>query len=146
MTPFQDRDKTSLSAFTRLPLSPNKRFGLCLLAALSLAAFQQALADDVRVSWDNGGTGNSFTNPDNWSAFADPTPPGGNNNQVPGYEAGGSSNAIIQGSWITGANAPNLTSEFTPAFFFSPLLVRAGAVSLALVGWGRDGDGVVTGW
>lgn len=126
MTSISYRDKTTLSAFTRAPIFLSNHLGICLLAALSLVCFQQALADDVRVAWDNGGAGNSFTNPDNWGAFWDPTPPGGNNNQLPGYESGSPSNAIIQGAY-TGTNAPNLTSDFTPAFAFSPLIVRAGA-------------------
>ena len=91
-----------------------------LAATVTLFALS-AVADDVRVVWDNGGGDQEFTNPNNWNAGWDPSLPGGNPNQLPGYEAGAPSNAIMQTGGVT-----NLNSPFTPANFFTPLIVRGG--------------------
>ena len=76
----------------------------------------------LRTAWTNAAGDNEFTNAGNWTGLEAPGLPG---NTPPGV--GNATNAIIQGGGFSGANAVNLTSDFTPANFFTPLLVRAGS-------------------
>ncbi len=88
------------------------------LAILALAAFSvgSAQAADVRVTFDNGNGDGDFGNPVNWSTVV------GGNNELPGWSTGSPSNAIIQGAFTV-----DVTSAFTPANDFTPLLTRFGS-------------------
>ena len=87
-------------------------FGVFLSVAIGLPRVAHA---EKRVSWNNAGGDNEFTNSNNWSRLD------GLGAALPGYapDTNENSNAIIQS-----AGPCNLNSPFTPAHFFDILVVR----------------------